>query len=319
MYRGVLLCGDFEKYGYLIPEECKFEESRVEFDDYVFTPTFFNAHTHLGDSAFKEAPRMKLEELVGPGGYKHKMLESANPNLLRECALHETLIARKQGTSHFLDFREGGRKGLAIVDGVPGVLPLARPTSLEEAEEMDPFGYAMSSVRDHDMGLIEGIRKIAKRKGKPFAIHAGERDCDDVDEAISLEPDLIVHMNFCPEKLKTLFEAEIPLVSCFRSNSFFEKINLESYRKMKDYEFWLIGTDNAMIASPSILDEMHFGAYLVGDDLAVFKAAVRGYEIFGVKGGYVVFHRNANFKKTNNLLATLVRRATYLDIETVVI
>ncbi len=319
MYRGVLLCGDFEKYGYLIPEECKFEESRIEFEDFVFTPTFFNAHTHLGDSALKEAPRMELKKLVGPGGYKHKMLESTNPNLLRECVIHEVLNARKQGTSHFLDFREGGVKGLAIVEGIPGLLPLGRPISVEEAEVMDSFGYAMSSVRDHDMELLEGIRKIAKKKGKLFAIHAGEWDCGDVDEAISLEPDLIVHMNFCPEKLKMLFEMEIPLVSCFRSNSFFEKLNIKSYKKMKDYEFWLIGTDNAMIASPSILDEMHFGAYIVGDDLAIFNAAIRGYEIFGVKGGYIVFHRNASFKKTNNLLATLVRRASQFDIETVVI
>ncbi len=319
MYRGVLITADEERYGYLIPEERKFEESRIEYADYVFSPTFFNAHTHLGDAAFKEAPVASLDDLVGPKGYKHRMLKTAEISELREFAAHEVCFARAAGTSHFLDFREGGASGLKVVKGLAGILPLARPASVDEAAKIDAFGFAMSSTRDHDIELVEGVRKVARKRGLIFAIHAGEKDCYDVDSALALEPDLIVHMNACPEKLKDVFDAGTPIVSCIRSNAFFGLMRIESYRIMKDYEFWMIGTDNAMIASASMLDEMHFASYIIRDDAAVFKAATRGYEIFDVDNGYVVFHRKGVFRRTNNILSTLVRRACFADIETVIL
>ncbi len=318
-YSGILVTHEGIFYGDLIVDELTFEESRIEKDDFVISPTFFNAHTHLGDAAFREAPREDLELLVGPNGYKHRMLAQTDKSVLRDYAALEVKESRKCGTSHFLDFREGGKVGLAVTEGLDGVLTLARPSSVEEAEKMDVFGFAYSSTRDHEMDLIEEVRGLAKRKKKIFGIHAGERDCEDVESALSLHPDLVVHMNMCQEMIKAFIDSGIPVVSCIRSNAFFNLINLRSYEILSEYDLWLIGTDNAMISTASILDEMHFAAYLMGNEEAIFRAATSGYGIFSLRHGYIIFNREYSFKRTSNPILTLVRRAGIRDIEKVVL
>jgi len=317
VYRGLLIGPTEQRHGYLITEDLRFEESRIDFDEYIFTPTFFNSHTHLGDAALKEAPFMELRELVGPDGYKHEFLQKTDPESLRHFATLEVETARKSGTSHFLDFREGGITGYEVIQGLPGVLPLLRPNSLQEAKRMRTFGFSFSSIRDHNLEFLESIRKLAKNEGIIFALHAGEADCNDVDPALDLNPDLIIHMNFCPQKLKEVFDLRIPIVSCFRSNAFFGLLNPESYKLLKDYDLWLLGTDNAMIASPSILDELHFASYIVRDDESLFRAAIKGHELFNQRSGFIVFHRKYSFKKTRDPISTLVRRANSFDIELV--
>lgn len=319
MYSGILLTHEGEFYGDLIVDEMAFEESRVEKKDFVITPTFFNAHTHLGDAVLREAPKGKLEEIVGPEGYKHRMLSQMDKSTLREYAILEAGYSRNCGTSHFLDFREGGAAGIEVTRDIDGILILARPETADEAERIDAFGFAYSSTRDHDLKLIEEVREIAKRRKKIFGIHAGERDCDDVDDAIALQPDLIVHMNSCEKMIKKIIDLNIPVVSCIRSNAFFGLLNPKSYEILSQYGLWMIGTDNAMISTASILDEMHFASYFVDDDRALLRAATVGYSIFGVKHGYVVFNRNYSFKKTSSLLSTLVRRAGIQDIERVLL
>jgi cytosine/adenosine deaminase-related metal-dependent hydrolase len=319
VYSGILVTHEGILHGDLIVEEVVFEESRVEKDDFVISKTFFNAHTHLGDAALREAPRIELEKLVGPDGYKHRMLSETDSGVLRQHAIAEVERCRREGTSHFLDFREGGKAGLQVVQGIEGVLPLARPASVEEAEEVQAFGFAYSSARDHDLRLIEEVREIARRRRMLFAIHAGERDCEDVDAALALEPNFVVHMNCCPEKIREFVEAEIPIVSCIRSNAFFGLLNRKSYELLSEYEKWLIGTDNAMISTASVLDEMHFTAYLFGNEKAIFRAATAGYDVFGFKHGYIVFNRKYSFRKTSDPLLTLVRRAGVKDIESIVL
>lgn len=315
----MLLDVDGIRHGYLIVDECKFEESRMEYDDYIFTPTFFNAHTHLGDAIAKEAKFGSIKELVAPpNGYKFRVFRKHSAEELRKVVIDEVEAAKRSGTSHFLDFREGGIEGVKIVEGIDGVLILGRPENLDEAKVMNVRGFGMSSTRDHDFEFLAELRKFARKSGLIFAIHAGEINCEDVDQALDLKPDLIVHMNMCEEGITKVIELQIPLVSCIRSNAFFGILNVESYKKMCDYEFWMLGTDNAMISTPSILDEMHFASYVLRRDDEIFSAAIRGFELFGVESGFVVFHRNLNFKNTNNIKATLVRRAGPADIERVV-
>lgn len=319
VYSGILVTHEGTFHGDLIVEEMVFEESRVDKDEYVITKTFFNAHTHLGDAALREAPRIELDKLVGPGGYKHRMLATADLAVLREHAIAEVERCRNEGTSHFLDFREGRKAGLDVVKGIDGVLTLARPESVEEAEEIDSFGFAYSSVRDHDLKLIEEVREVARRRKKVFGIHAGERDCGDVDAALTLQPDFVVHMNMCPEMIRDFIEERIPIVSCIRSNAFFGLLNKKSYELLCNYDLWMLGTDNAMISTASMLDEMHFAAYLVGNEGAILRAATAGYEVFNIEHGYVIFNRNYSFKNTSDPLLTLVRKAGVRDIEAVLL
>lgn len=319
-YRGVLIDQDGIRHGCLV--DGVFEESREEFDDYLITPTFFNAHTHLGDAIAKDPPYLELKSMVGPGGYKFEVLRSHSAEELRRAIIHEVEIAKKSGTAVFLDFRESGVEGLKVVEGIDGVLQLGRPRSIEEAERMKCYGFAMSSARDHELELLFGIRKLARKRGLIFAIHAGEVDCGDVETAIELEPDFIVHMNMCAQYLKSFIDAGIPIVSCVRSNFFFDVANPKVYRILAEYENWLLGTDNAMFFNPSMLEEMNFSSIVVKNDLSVFRASINGYRIFGeklgIRRGYVVFRKDWKLKNSKNLISTLVRRACERDIEAVI-
>jgi len=315
-YRGILIDEYGIRHGTIA--DGKFEESRTEYSDYVFTPTFFNAHTHLGDAIAKDPPFAELKSLVAPGGYKFKVLSSHSTEELRSALTHELEIAKRSGTTRFLDFREGGLEGLKVTSGLEGVITFGRPMSEEEAEKMGCRGFGMSSVRDHDFDFLCEIRKMARKRGIFFAIHAGEMDCEDVEKALELEPDLIVHMNSCPELLKRFTDRGIPVVSCIRSNAFFGLMNSKAYAMLSEYENWLLGTDNAMLFNPSLLEEMHFASIVIRKDLEVFKAGIRGFRLFGEAQGYVVFHREGNLKNSKNLVASVVRRASIRDIECII-
>ncbi|MEM0350728.1 MAG: amidohydrolase family protein [Archaeoglobaceae archaeon] len=319
-YRGIYIDIDGIRHGYLV--EGKFEESRVDFEDFIITPTFFNAHTHLGDSIAKDPPFIDLRSMVGPGGYKFRILSSHSIEELRSAILNEIEIAKKAGTAFFLDFRESGMEGLRVVEGIDCIIPLGRPRSVEEAEKMSCIGFAMSSVRDHNLDFLIEVRKIAKKRNLMFAIHAGEIDCDDVERAIELKPDLVVHMNSCIDFLRNLIEEEIPIVSCIRSNAFFDLVNPRAYKILSSYEKWLLGTDNGMLFNPSMLEEMHFSSLILKDDWSILRAAINGHRIFGgklgLKKGYIVFHKKWNFRNAKNPIATLVRRASFIDIEAIV-
>jgi cytosine/adenosine deaminase-related metal-dependent hydrolase len=312
-YKGVLIDEEGIRHGIL--HEGRFEESSSEYSEYIFTPTFFNAHTHLGDSLGKDPPFMELKSLVGPGGYKFRILSSNSAEELRNAIVHELEIARSAGTSAFLDFREGGMEGLKLTWGLEGVITLGRPKSTEEAEIMQCYGFGMSSTRDHDLEFLWGLRRIARKRGIIFAIHAGELDCKDVESALELEPDLVVHMNSCPELLRAFTDRGIPIVSCIRSNAFFGLMNGRAYEILSEYENWLLGTDNAMLFNPSMLEEMHFASIVVRKDFEVFKASIRGFRFFKVPRGYVVFHRKRNLKNSKNLISSIVRRASLEDID----
>ncbi|MEM2727163.1 MAG: amidohydrolase [Archaeoglobaceae archaeon] len=316
-YRGILIDEEGIRHGTIF--EGKFEESRTEYAEYVFTPTFFNAHTHLGDAIGKDPPFMDLKSLVAPEGYKFKILSSNTIEDLRKALIHEIELAKSSGTSCFLDFREGGIEGLKATAGIKGVIVFGRPINLEEANKIECKGFGMSSVRDHEFEHLCELRKIARKRGIFFAIHAGEMDCEDVEKALELEPDLLVHMNSCPEFLKSFTDRGIPIVSCIRSNAFFGLLNPKAYEILSEYENWLLGTDNAMLFNPSLLEEMHFASIVVRKDLEVFRAGIRGFKLFGEQNGYVVFHRKCNLKNSKNIVSSVVRRVGVEDIESVIL
>ncbi|MFP3909096.1 MAG: amidohydrolase family protein [Archaeoglobaceae archaeon] len=290
---------------------------------YVVSPSFFNSHVHLGDSHIKDPLPMRLEELVGPGGFKFRYMKSKGVNAAMRSSIE---VARSSGTSALADFREGGCDGLEMLreaDKDQICYPLTRPSTVEEAESLaaDDYvvGFGLSSTRDHEESYIEKIRKLARAKNKIFAIHAGERDDQDVDDAINLEPDMLVHMNMASKaQLRHAMNENIPIVSCLRSNSFFGLLNPENYQMLLDYDRWLIGTDNVMVASPSMLDELTFASYLLRNDVEVVKAAFRGFEVFGVRPDMVIFNKKGNLSHTLRPISSVVRRGKKEDIDEII-
>jgi len=239
----------------------------------LITPTFVNAHTHIGDSFIKkkdiDLPR-KVEELVAPPyGLKHKLLKEASEEEIIAGMKESIETMKNSGVSCFCDFRETGINGISqlrksLKNTSVSSLILSRPKHLNYDHDEVSFllensdGIGLSGISDWDYSELEKIAKHTKKENKIFAFHASERTREDIDLILGLKPDFLVHMVFATDSdLECVKDNNIPVVVCPRSNMFYcLKPNL-SLLKKHGVDI-LIGTDNAMISSPSILDEVKY-------------------------------------------------------------
>ncbi len=239
----------------------------------LICPLFINAHTHLGDSFVKHKnitiPN-KLEELVEPpDGLKFRLLKKATDEEII-CGMKKSIeLMQKTGTKYFYDFREQGIKGIRQLKTSFSLYKtngfiLSRPEKLEyNKKEIDLIlrnsdGIGLSSISDMDYSEILKIAKHTKNKNKIFAIHASEKIREDIDLILDLKPDFLIHMIKANKSdIKTVKDNNIPIVLCPRSNKFFGfKTDLDFLKKTGVKT--IFGTDNAMISTPSILDEIRF-------------------------------------------------------------
>ncbi len=236
-------------------------------------PTFVNAHTHIGDSFIRkkqiELPR-DVQELVGPpDGLKHRLLRSASDKEIVNGMIDSIHEMQASGVSVFCDFREGGIEGVnllqqALNNQVVSSLIFSRPHKpIYNGEEIKTLlqysdGIGLSSISDFDYAEIIKIAKHVKRKRRMLGLHASERIRENIDNILDLKPDFLVHMLKATESdLIRVKEQGIPVVICPRSNHFFGLQPRYDLMKKTDVTF-LIGTDNAMINTTSILDEILF-------------------------------------------------------------
>jgi cytosine/adenosine deaminase-related metal-dependent hydrolase len=305
------------------------EEEAVESPDIVL-PAFVNAHTHVGDSIAKEAGRgLSLDDLVAPpDGLKHQLLAAAS-DAEKEAAMRRSLAYMEQGgTAALLDFREGGVPGVealhraaAGLDIEPVVYGRETVDVLELAD-----GFGASGSRDAD---FSAERRATREAGKPFGIHAGERDADDVQGAIDLEPDHLVHMVHTePDHLEQVAAADIPIVACPRSN-IVTGVGLPDLATLLEHTTVALGTDNVMLNGPSMFREMEFAAKCC--DLAaptvLEMATVAGAAIAGLDGGtieegeparlLVLDGDSANLVGYRDPVRAVVRRAGVADVKQV--
>ncbi len=239
----------------------------------LITPTFVNAHTHIGDSFIKKKeinlPR-KVEELVAPPhGLKHKLLKESSEEEIIAGMKDSIEVMKNSGVSCFCDFRETGINGISQLrkslknTGVSSLI-LSRPKHLNyESDEVrflleNSDGIGLSSISDWDYSDLEKVAKHTKKEKKIFAFHASERTREDIDLVLGLKPDFLVHMVFATDSdLERVKDHNIPVVVCPRSNMFYSLKPNFSLLKKHGVDL-LIGTDNAMISSPSILDELKY-------------------------------------------------------------
>lgn len=325
-------------------------EGQVEADfEGIICPRFVNAHTHIGDSAFKDPRFLPLEELVGPCGLKHRMLEETSRERLLEGMKRSLRDMIATGTFAFADFREGGPEGAQMlqeavrsmqstpnIQGIRGLPLISRilgrplPGCIEIHKSC--WGLGISSTRDCDFKILEEVVEAARRKGQKVAIHAGELDRDDITSALSLEPDFLVHLNRASEKdLKEVADRGIPVVVCPRSN-LVTGTGLPDVRRMIDLGITVgVGTDNVMLNSPNIFEEMGLICKaLLHDDRQVFKmCTLKGAEIMGIDKSagsicegrlgrvMVIDPLSDNMWGSADLLSSVVRRARPSDIKAI--
>jgi cytosine/adenosine deaminase-related metal-dependent hydrolase len=237
----------------------------------IIIPTFTNPHTHIGDSiakGIKFTEPVTIESLLAPpDGMKHRILrESSETDLIN--AMRVTLDEMiRAGITEFCDFRELGVKGVAQLKSALQGSPIdakifGRPMGLEYDEpEFDKLisevdGIGISSISDYKFEDLVKISNCTKNARKDFALHASERVREDLVKVLELKPDFIVHMTKgIPEDFQTLAELDIPVITCPRSNLFFQ--NTPNIAGMLNYKLTIaLGTDNVMLNQPDIFNEM---------------------------------------------------------------
>jgi len=234
-------------------------------------PTFVNAHTHIGDSFIRkkhlELP-FKVKDLVAPpNGLKHRLLKEASEQEILEGIQVSLTEMKASGTSCFCDFRECGLIGIfqlrkAMKNSNLDSVILSRPSQMiYEKEELDRLlqnsdGIGLSSISDWEPTEIEKIAKHVRKKKKLFALHASEVVRENIDHILDLHPNLLIHMIAATKTdLDRVKDADIPIVVCPRSYTFFHLKNNLALMKKTGVTI-LLGTDNAMINTPDVIEEV---------------------------------------------------------------
>ena len=309
----------------------RIEEASVDSSNVVL-PAFVNAHTHIGDSIAKEAGGgLSLDELVAPpDGLKHQLLRQASREEKVAAMRRSIRFMQTTGTTAFLEFREGGVEGVyALREAAEGldVEPVIFGRETVEAMEAAE-GFGASGARDGDFSRE---RNATAREGKLFGIHAGERDATDINPALDLDPDFLVHVVH-PEELHLdrIEDSEIPIAVCPRSN-LVTGVGIPPIRELHERTTVALGTDNVMLNSPSMFREMEFAAKLADVSARdVLEMATRnGAKIAGLDCGLVEEGRPAkllvldgdsdNLAGAQDLVRAVVRRAGASDVVDVVL
>ncbi|MEM0466580.1 MAG: amidohydrolase family protein [Candidatus Thermoplasmatota archaeon] len=241
--------------------------------DKIILPTLINAHTHIGDAFIRDKkmdlPRTVQELVRPPTGLKHRLLHAASDQEILQGMISSIAMMDACGTTLFCDFREQGLHGVTLLkkamsDFSVCSLILSRPRRMVYDEQelikllQNSDGIGLSGILDWEYAEVQKIAGLVRRKNKIFALHASEVQRENIDQILDLHPHFLVHMAHATESdLVRVQQENIPVVICPRSNDFFGiKRDWSLLKKTK--VLVMLGTDNAMIANPDVLDEIRF-------------------------------------------------------------
>lgn len=318
----------------------------------IISPCFVNSHTHIGDSVFKDPIignidgymiKKDLDSIVKPPyGLKHKILQQTTSDKLIEYMKKSIDDMTHTGTYAFGDFREGGISGAlalkkallnkSITGKIFGRISDCNiPHEVYELLEIC-HGLGVSGTRDIPNNILSFIREAAYNKHKPFFIHAGEKDDSDVQDALNIDPDVLIHLTHAQNThFKQIVDEAKSIVVCPRSN-FITGVGIPNIKKMLEFGTNVgVGSDNVMFNAPNMFIEMELLVKFFGiDDRQVFKmCTLNGASILGLKNSAFI-KKGSNPKMmlidgaSNNLsgitdpIRGIVRRARPDDIITLI-
>lgn len=318
-------------------------------------PPFVNAHTHIGDSVRKGLYQgKKQQEMVGEGGLKFGALEECSEEE-KIGAMGDTLMDMKEsGTLAHCDFREYGIKGSRLLrraenKAVKSII-LTRPTSENELEEIlsEVEGIGIPSLDFLSTDSIGLIAEKVTRADKILSVHASEtksaheksleeHGITEIQRALKFDPTFLVHGTWATrDDLKSMSDADVPLVICPRSNSLLSTGLPPIKQALEEgVELWL-GTDNVSVAPPIMFRELSFAWTVLrlqsegaGRDEAreLLKAATVnpaegldlpfGPIVEGQKAAFTVISRKRNLLRCENPHVGIVNRAGVNNVEEV--
>lgn len=317
--------------------------------------------------------------VMPPDGVRFRALRDTPPAVLRAAIEDTLDYMVAGGISTFVDFREGGLAGVRLLRGAAASRPIRaiamgrfgrfppQPVEMLERNEgkLDDAALAeietvlaaadgFSLVSANDL-TDEGLRQVAdavRRHPRLLGIHVADSrrikdlsvrrtGVSDVDRILAhLRPDFVVHLTEATEaELDRLAAAGARVVVCPRLYSAVG-IGVPRFDWMLERGMLVaFGTDNVMVASPSILREVDFGSRAIRalrrdptfptarqllQMITINPARIFGYadDLGTIERGkiadLVVFDAESpNLRPVHDPVATIVSRAETRDIRAV--
>lgn len=260
----------------------------IDATDSIVCPTFLNGHTHIGDSIIKdEGYGLSLGEMVKPpNGVKHKALANAEDDEIIDAMKKSMWDMFESGTTHFIDYREGGIKGVELLRKASKNLPVT-PVILGRDDSFygqNPDlrkvkiairkllkladGIALSGFGEISDEVASLITSKCRKAGKISSIHVAEsmhlqddslRDFNktEIQRGVDADFDQLVHCtNPRNNDLELIKNSNV--VVCPRANANLNvgvaPLNEMFSKGIKP----LLGSDNLMLNSPNLFRELEF-------------------------------------------------------------
>lgn len=260
----------------------------IDATDSIVCPTFLNGHTHIGDSIIKdEGYGLSLGEMVKPpNGVKHKALANAEDGEIIDAMKKSMWDMFESGTTHFIDYRESGIKGVELLRKASKNLPVT-PVILGRDDSFygqNPDlrkvkiairkllkladGIALSGFGEISDEVASLITSECRKAGKISSIHVAEsmhlqddslRDFNktEIQRGVDADFDQLVHCtNPRNNDLELIKNSNV--VVCPRANATLNvgvvPLNEMFSKGIKP----LLGSDNLMLNSPNLFRELEF-------------------------------------------------------------
>lgn len=262
----------------------------IDVEGAVICPSFINGHIHIGDSIIKDQGySLSLSEMVKPPeGVKHVALSKASDDELVEAMKSSMWEMVNSGTTHFIDYREGGIKGVKLLKKAAKDIPI-KPVILGRDDSFygnDPDlakvkiavrkllkvadGIAPSGFGEITEEVAQLISSECEKHGKISSIHVAESESNqieslnqnnitEVEMGVKAKLNQLVHLtNPKGNDLELVSKSNQNVVVCPRANATLN-VGVAPLNEMLKLGIKpLIGTDNVMLNSPNMFRELEF-------------------------------------------------------------
>ena len=262
----------------------------IDADGAIVAPSFLNGHTHIGDSIIRdEGYGLSLGEMVKPpNGVKHRALASAEDEEIIETMKSSMWDMLESGTTHFIDYREGGIKGVKLLREASKDIPIT-PIILGRDDSFYGDNPDLSKVKSQIRKLLKVADGIApsgfgeitdevahiiveecRKEGKISSIHVAESestqieslglfDKTEIERGVDSKFNQLVHCtNPKNNDLDLIKNSDANVVVCPRANATLN-VGVAPLNEMLNSGLNpILGTDNLMLNSPNMFRELEF-------------------------------------------------------------
>lgn len=310
-----------------------FLDKGIDAKEYIVMPALINSHTHIGDSFAKEASLgLDVDKAVGKKGIKWRLYKEVDEYTLLSSMQDSARYMLNSGITTFVDFREGGIKGLNLLKEAIKEIPI---NSIVLGRDLDTEAIDICDGLGLNTYQLDQIPKGLKNKNRIIAIHAGEAK-GEVELALNYDPDIIVHFTHCNERdIKIATSKKISVVICPRSNASLG-VGFPPVKELLESGVNIaLGTDNVMINSPDMFRELEFllkFSYLhrgIKPEEVLRMATVNAAKALRLNSGVIGKGKNAdlifidknapNLRYNKNPIATIVNRCQSENVRKIMV